>query len=167
LLKANLILPRQNAGEVRSFVKFAGYFPAQLRDYINYEAAITNKVAAPSAATASRDDDKRSRGAALESRTLGTAHELAQTHYCGSRGNTNWPSPNGLANQVLLQLALRDFLFDHLVGSHKNSFRHGEPNRSCGFQIDHQLKLSGIFNWQLANPCAAEDTVHIERNAAE
>jgi molybdate transport system substrate-binding protein len=52
IARGELELGLLNASEVRSFVKFAGYVPAPLQDYTNYEAAITTKVTAPAAASA-------------------------------------------------------------------------------------------------------------------
>jgi molybdate transport system substrate-binding protein len=46
IAKGEIELGLMNASEVRSFVKFAGWVPAPLQDYTNYEAAITTKAAA-------------------------------------------------------------------------------------------------------------------------
>jgi molybdate transport system substrate-binding protein len=52
IAKGELELGLMNSSEIRPFVKFAGPVPAPLQDYTNYDAAVTTKATATSAAAA-------------------------------------------------------------------------------------------------------------------
>jgi hypothetical protein len=43
------------------------------------------------------------------------------------------------------QLQQRKTLFDHPVGAGEQRVRHGEAERLCRLEVDHQLKLDGAW----------------------
>src|SRR6516162_7839338 len=56
-------------------------------------------------------------------------------------------------------------LFDHLVGGGEQRLRHGEPECLRGFEIDDQLKFSGLLNWQFTGLLAPENAVDVGSRA--
>ena len=42
-----------------------------------------------------------------------------------------------------------DFLFDHLVGAQKERLRDREAERLGGRQIDYEIKLSWLLDWDI------------------
>jgi hypothetical protein len=49
--------------------------------------------------------------------------------------------------------------FDHLVGTGEQRGWHGEPEGLGGLQIDGQLVLARLINWDFARPRTPEDLV--------
>src|SRR6516164_4404016 len=52
--------------------------------------------------------------------------------------------------------------FDHLVGEGEHFGRNFEAERLSGFEVDHQLELGRLLDWQLCWFCSLENPVHIE-----
>ena len=44
------------------------------------------------------------------------------------------------------------YLLDHLVGAGKERQRHGDAERLCGLEVDHQLGLRRLLNGQVHRP---------------
>jgi hypothetical protein len=57
--------------------------------------------------------------------------------------------------------ALRDSLFDHLVGGGQQRFRDGEAERLGGVEIDGQLEPGGPLHWEIASLFPFEDTAGV------
>src|SRR4029450_1045732 len=53
--------------------------------------------------------------------------------------------------------------FDHLVREQLHRIGNGNSQRCCGSEIDHQLELGWLLDWQVAGNCAAHDLVDIGR----
>jgi hypothetical protein len=47
-------------------------------------------------------------------------------------------------------------LFDHLVSALLHEQRHLKPKRIGGLEVNYQLELGGLFDWQFARLCALE-----------
>src|SRR6266403_2613478 len=58
-------------------------------------------------------------------------------------------------------------LFDHLVGDGKHSWRNCKAERFCGFQVDHQLELGRLDDWQITRLSALENTTYIDADLAK
>src|SRR3954447_15481388 len=52
-------------------------------------------------------------------------------------------------------------LFNHLVGTGEKRLWHGQAERLDGLQIDHQLKLGRLLDWQIGRPLAVEDLSYV------
>ena len=46
----------------------------------------------------------------------------------------------------------KSILFEHLVGAHKQSGWHRKAETLCGLEVDDQLDLGGLLDWQLGRP---------------
>jgi hypothetical protein len=57
--------------------------------------------------------------------------------------------------------ALRDFLFDHLVGAHEKSSREREAERSRGLDVDRQFNLRGLLHREIGGLLAPQDAAYI------
>jgi hypothetical protein len=51
--------------------------------------------------------------------------------------------------------------FDHLVGASEERFGNREADRFRSFDIDHQLELGRLLNWQITRPLAFEDATGV------
>src|SRR6266566_6523488 len=47
-----------------------------------------------------------------------------------------------------------------LIGSYEERLRDREPKRLGGLEVDHQLKLGGLFDRQIARLCSFQNLVH-------
>ena len=56
---------------------------------------------------------------------------------------------------------------DHFVGRGQQRWRHGEPQRFGGLEINDQLETRRLFDRQIAGLCAFQDLVDIADRAAE
>src|SRR3954469_9812943 len=52
-------------------------------------------------------------------------------------------------------------LFNRLVGTGEKRLWHGQAERLGGLQIDHQLKLGRLLDWQIGRPLAVEDLSYV------
>jgi len=58
-------------------------------------------------------------------------------------------------------------LFDHLVGEREQPVRNCQAQRLGGFEVEHQLKLDWLHDWQVGWLLAFENATHIEADLTE
>ena len=56
-------------------------------------------------------------------------------------------------------------LLDHVVRAQQQRLRDRESERSRGLEVDHELELGGLFDWQITGFCALENLVHVAGGA--
>src|SRR5262245_59243057 len=66
----------------------------------------------------------------------------------------------------ILNLPLAFRSLDHLVGGGEQRGRHSEAERLRHFQIDHQLELGWLQDWQLSRPLALKDRACVDSDLA-
>src|SRR5262249_28327262 len=52
-------------------------------------------------------------------------------------------------------------LFNDLVGAQQQRLRNRQAQRLGGLEIDHQLELGGLLDWEISGLGAFEDLVHV------
>jgi hypothetical protein len=57
-------------------------------------------------------------------------------------------------------------LFDHLIGAGEQRGRHGKAKRPGGSEIDHQLDLGRLLDWQVRWLLAFQDATGIDARLA-
>src|ERR1700693_3266774 len=72
-------------------------------------------------------------------------YQAGATPY-SDRSSTGWIAPACLAHS-----------FDHLVGAGEQCWRHGNPKRFCGFEIDDEVESRRLLNRQICGFRAFED----------
>jgi len=55
---------------------------------------------------------------------------------------------------------------DHLVGAAKQRERDGEAQRPRSPEVDDQLDLGGLLDWQVGRPLALEDSPGVDASQA-
>ena len=53
-------------------------------------------------------------------------------------------------------------LFDHIVCDRQHAGRNCETNCFCGFEVDDQLKLGGLYDWQVGGLRTLEDLTGVD-----
>ena len=56
-------------------------------------------------------------------------------------------------------------LFDHLIRPHQERLGNHQPEGLGGFQIDDELELGRLLNWEVAWIRAFQDLVDVDRGA--
>src|SRR5207245_7615768 len=56
-------------------------------------------------------------------------------------------------------------LLDHVVCAQQQRLRDRESERYRGLEVDHELELGGLFDWQITGFCALENLVHVAGGA--
>jgi len=57
--------------------------------------------------------------------------------------------------------------FDHLVGAGKQRWRHVKAKSLGGFEVNYQLQLGRLLNWQIAGCFASKDAIDIVRSPSK
>ena len=57
--------------------------------------------------------------------------------------------------------------FDHLVGEQQHGLRDAQPERLRGLDVDHELELGRLLNWQIAGVSALKDAIDVPCCLAE
>ena len=84
-----------------------------------------------------------------------------------SAGSNGWCCPVAAVNGRLGSPRLnRNRLFDDLVGTGEDRWRHRETERLGGFQIDQELELRRLINRNVARFGTVEDLVHVVCDAS-
>jgi hypothetical protein len=52
-------------------------------------------------------------------------------------------------------------LIDHLISDREDLIRYSYAKRTRGFEVDHQIDLAGLHDWQVARLFAFEDATNI------
>jgi len=63
--------------------------------------------------------------------------------------------------------ALREFLFDHLVGAQQNRLRHSKPQRLGSLEVEHQLVFGRRLHRKVGWLLALEDAIDVASRAPE
>jgi hypothetical protein len=58
-------------------------------------------------------------------------------------------------------------LFDHLVNERQHGLRDAQPERLRGLDVDHELELGRLLNWQIAGVSALQDAIDVPCCLAE
>ena len=56
-------------------------------------------------------------------------------------------------------------LFEHLIGQQEQRWRHRDPQRLGGLQIDHELELHGLLDREVGGLGTFQDLVYIVAGA--
>src|SRR6516225_1739478 len=56
---------------------------------------------------------------------------------------------------------------DHLVGGDKKCLRHCEAERLGGLEVNHQVELDRLLDWQVSRPRAVQNPIHVGGRASE
>src|SRR5262249_6569836 len=60
----------------------------------------------------------------------------------------------------------KDQLFDHFVGAREQVGWDGEAKRFCGFEVDHELELCRLHDWQVGRFSALENPTGVDASLA-
>src|ERR1019366_1434127 len=66
----------------------------------------------------------------------------------------------------LVQRQKLSFLFDHLIGAAEQRWRDGETERLRCFEVDYQLDLGGLLDWQVRWLLALENATRVAASQA-
>src|SRR4051794_34401405 len=62
----------------------------------------------------------------------------------------------GSARRTARMLREHRFLFDHVVGAGEERWRHGDPERLCGLQVDDECDFGRLLNGEIGRPLTFE-----------